>query len=265
MGRTAKRIVVISDLHCGHRVGLTPAGYIHETDDPREQKWAELRKAQWAWYIAKIRTLRPVDVLFVMGDCVDGKSEKADGRDVVFDKESDQIDMAEACILEAKAANISMVFGTRYHVRDNESSIARRLGDKCRLGSHEWVDVHGVVFDLKHQVGGSSIPHGRATALKRAELWNALWSMAGRQPRGDVLLRGHVHYCEDTGKHYGEREVRAYTCPALQGVGTEFGAERCEGLVDFGLMHFDVTPGGSYASTKHIAVLPEQVATATKY
>jgi len=265
MARKTKRIGVVSDFHCGHRVGLTPPGFIHETDDPREQKWAELRKAQWEWYAAKIRQLQPIDALFVMGDCVDGASKKADGRDVVFPKEADQIDMAELCIIQVRAPKISMVFGTRYHVRDNESVVAGRLGGKCKLGSHEWVDVNGVVFDLKHKVGSSSIPHGRATALKRAELWNALWAMAGRQPRGDVILRGHVHYCEDTGKHYGEREVRAYTCPALQGVGTEFGAEQCEGLVDFGMLHFDVTPAGTYAGHKHIAVLPEQVARATKY
>ena len=111
-----------------------------------------------------------------------------------------------------------------------------------KIGSHEWVSVNGCVFDLKHKVGGSAIPHGRHTAIARDRMWNLLWAEKGLTPKAHVILRGHVHYHNYCG---GPGWV-AMTLPALQGMGSKFGARQCSGLVDWGVVIFDVDDDGSF-------------------
>ena len=266
MSRKTKRVVVIGDTHCGHRVGLTPPQWMLNEDNDNDAKWLGLQRAQWDWYVKTIRALRPIDLLLVMGDCVDGRGDRANGRDVIRPGRTDQVDMAEIAILEARAKKIEGVYGTRYHVTDWEEDLFNRLGSKAKIGAHGWPRVNGVTFDIKHKVGASGASeHTRHTAIMRAKLWNTIWAEAARQPNADILLRGHVHYCRGGFRVVGEKVVWAMTCPALQGIGTEYGAEQCEGLVDFGLMHFDITPTGNYTWTPHFAVLPEQIATVTDY
>jgi len=43
-----KKIAILSDFHCGHKVGLTPSGYL--PDDPAERR-AGWIKANKAYYI----------------------------------------------------------------------------------------------------------------------------------------------------------------------------------------------------------------------
>ena len=265
MARKTKRIVVISDMHCGHRVGMTPPKWQLNPDNEHDAKWLRLQQEQWKWYCQKIDQLRPIDVLLVMGDCVDGRSERAAGRDCIRPGRRDQVDMAFDVIQRTGAAAIAMVYGTRYHVADWEDDLCSDLGERATIGAHEWPEINGVVFDIKHKVGGSSIPHGRTTALQRSRLWNGLWAAAGRQPQAQIFLRGHVHYHTAVSQIVGDRQTWAMTCPALQGVGSEFGAEQCEGLVDFGMLSFDITPAGSVLWKPHIAVLPGQVAQTSTY
>ena len=265
MARKTKRIVVISDMHCGHRVGITPPQWQLNPDNENDAKWRVIQQEQWKWYCNTIDKLRPIHLLLVLGDCVDGRSERAAGRDCIRPGRRDQVDMAFAAIQRTGAQHISMVYGTRYHVRDWEDDLCHALGDRAKIGAHEWPEVNGVVFDIKHKVGGSSIPHGRMTAIKREQLWNAMWAESKRQPNADVLLRGHVHYHEGGFAMRGSRKVWAMTCPALQGFGSEYGSEQCSGLVDVGLVYFDITPSGSFSWDSHIADLPSQIAATSPY
>jgi len=264
--RKFKRVVAIADLHCGHRVGLTPPQWQLNPENEWDAKWLQLQREQWAWYKRTIERLRPIHLLLVMGDAVDGASKKAEGRDSIRMKRREQVDMAFTCINVAKASHIAMVYGTRYHVADWEENVRDLLGDKASIGAHDWPQVNGVVFDIKHKVGGSqAAEYTRLTAIMREQQWNSVWAEAGRQPVGDYVLRAHVHYHRAGKRMIGEREVWAMTCPALQGVGTEFGAEQCSGTVDFGLLSFDVTADGIVRQQAHIKVLPSQMAEVTEY
>jgi len=264
-GRKTKRVVAISDMHCGHRVGMTPPQFQLNPDNENDAKWLTLQKEQWKWYCKVINSLRPIDLLLVLGDCVDGRNERAAGRDCIRPGRRDQVDMAFEVIQFTAAPKIAMVYGTRYHVADWEDDLCSNFGDRAKIGSHEWPEVNGVVFDIKHKVGSSIVPYGRPTSVMRARLWNTMWSESARQPNSDILLRGHVHYHVGGFSMCGGKKVWAMTLPALQGIGTEYGAEQCEGLVDFGLVHFDITPGGSCSWDSHVAVLPSQVAVTSQY
>jgi len=267
----AKRVVAIADLHCGHRAGLTPPQWQLNPDNEHDAKWQRIQQEQWEWYRKKITSLRPIDLLLVVGDCVDGEGARANSRDVIRRKRTEQVDMAITCLQLAKAEKISMVYGTRYHVADWEEDICSAFGDKAKIGAHDWPEVvcadgPNVIFDIKHFIGKSQVPYGRATAISRARMWNALWAERKLQPSAHVILRAHVHYFEPKAFITGDNCLGwAMILPALQGMGSEYGAEQCEGLVDFGLVEFLIHPDGRIGWEPHRAVLESHKAKTTKY
>ncbi len=241
-----KKILILSDLHCGHAVGLTPPGW-HIPESPERghtaNKLSQIQKACWLFYESKIKQFGPFDVVFVNGDCIDGRGERSGGLELVEPNRQRQCDMAVVAIrkgMRTKNTPVIMTYGTAYHTgqeEDWEAAIASNLNAK--IGSHEWVDVEGVMFDLKHHCGSSSIPHGRFTAQARERLWNQLWALRGQNPQANAIIRSHVHYFNYCG---GENFV-SLTTPALQGWGTKYGARRCSGTVDFGFIVFEVDKG----------------------
>jgi len=250
-----RRVLVIADTHCGHRAGLTPPDWqfeYHKASKTQRNKFAGLQKEMWDWYAAAVNSLRPVDILIVNGDSIDGKGSLSGGSEQVEMDRIEQVEMATAAIQFVEANRVHMTHGTGYHVgrdEDWESLVANSVGAK--IGSHEWLDINGCIFDIKHHVGRSEIPHGRYTALGREALWNELWASQKEQPRSDILIRSHVHY------HVCAMDTKrlAMTTPALQGYGTKFGARYCSGRVDVGLVYFDIDPKGDYRWKAKIANL----------
>lgn len=234
------RVVVISDLHCGHRSGLThPTWQYAEDGDPARNKFAEVQRVMWDWYVNQMDSLQPIDRLVVNGDALDGKSWRSGGTELITSDRRTQVEMA-AVAIRGRAKRTAVVKGTKYHVGDEEDweeVLADRVGaDHC--GAHEWIEAQGVVIDFKHQVSGSVIPHGRHTALARAHLWNQLWAERQMQPKAQIIVRSHVHYHVFNG---GAGWV-AMTTPALQGW-TKFGSLEVEGTNDIGLVVIDVKKG----------------------
>jgi hypothetical protein len=262
-----KRVVAVSDLHCGHRAGLTPPKWQLNPENAHDAKWAAIATEQWKWYCKKMKELQPIDVLLVLGDCCDGVSERANSRDSIRVQRPDQVAMATECLQVPRAKRIDMVFGTRSHVADWEIDVAQNLGAK--IGAHSWpaIGYRGgeVVFDCKHKVGSSTIPHGRSTAIRKSLLWNRLWAERNKQPAADFLLRGHVHYFSAVASIGRQGLVWCMTLPALQGMGSEYGAEQCEGLVDYGFLVFDVHQNGRTEWQLIAAELQSHAASTTKY
>ena len=256
--KTRKRVVVLADLHCGHRVGLTPPKWWKAE---AATKWVATQRACWQWYVDTLEYLTPVNVLVVNADCIDGRGERSGGTELIEPDRNRQLAMAVDCINHAEAKRIVMTRGTPYHTgeaEDFEDIIATQLD--ASIGDHEWYDINGVVLDVKHAIGNSSIPHGRYTPLGRADLWNSLWSERDLQPRADIIIRSHVHAHNYIGGMRNGKPWLAMTTPALQGMGTKFGARKCEGLVDFGLVQIDIEPDGGWTWQAHIANLPSQKA-----
>lgn len=249
--KTGCRVACISDLHCGHGAGLTPP-------DWQSGAWAGASRARvvraaqaalWDEY-ARIAREEGADVLVVDGDATDGPGKQTGEhitRDVI-----EQAAMAVECINVWRGAEVYMAFGTPFHVSADGNDIERVIADQVgarEIGGHLYLDVHGVMFDVKHKVGSSSVPHGRHTSLARERLWQQLWSEYGqpRGSRGDVLIRGHVHYHSVAG---GSNWV-AMTLPALQGLGSKYGVRECSGVVDWGLVIFDVQTDGRFSWRAH--------------
>lgn len=238
-----KRILTIGDLHCGHESGLTPPDW----QDTKQQE--EI----WKWYSDRVKSLG-ADILFCMGDMMDGKGKRSGGTELIEPTWKGQIDMAAECIRETGCKVIIMVYGTGYHVGDEEDYegiLASQVGAKIK--SHAFPVVNGIQFDLKHRIGSSSVPHGRSTAIKKERLWNVLWHMIEGQPVSQVFLRGHTHYYDATGNAW----YKAIICPALQGWGSKYGERQCSGIVNTGLIWFDIRKGDTIQTMKYYVDCPQ--------
>jgi len=249
-----KRIIVIGDLHSGHVAGLTPPDYQYqevEESSTKHNKWARLQKETWLQYCNIIELWKPFDIGFSMGDSIEGKGTRSGGTELLSSDRNTQVDMAVAChqkISDASRENFKWigVYGTPYHTsgeggEDWETMVAERCNFE-KMGAHESVDVNGCIFDLRHYIGSSSIPHGRFTAPAKERLWNVLWNEKNLRPKADVILRAHVHYAT----FCGEPGWIAMTLPALQGMGSKFGARYCSGIVHWGVTIFDVEADGTF-------------------
>ena len=274
-----KRILLLADQHCGHWVGLTPPSWQwrpnegggEDTDSPFTKirtKFASIQQEAWNWYCQKVTALQPIHLVINVGDAIDGRGSRSGSTELLATDREEQTDMAVMGLRIPKAKNYCIVRGTPYHtgdIEDWENTIAEKLRpkpgvDKVTIGNHEWPEVNGVIFDVKHYIGRSGIPHGRATPLLRDELWNVLWSEAKEQPRADVLVRAHVHYYHHSEFMRGQKVRHVAILPALQGQGSKYGSKFCSNTVDFGFCYVDVGPQGEIQWKALIAPLKSQQA-----
>lgn len=234
-----KRVVAIGDFHCGHVAGLTPPEWFSNgTNAPTE---AAIQAETWRRYIELAKRLQPVYAVFLNGDLIDGRGERSGGTELVTTDMIDQCEIAVTCanVWRPKAGFVQ-TYGTPYHTgqaEDFERLIAGKLG--AEIHSHCWPEVDGVVFDLKHKVGSSSVPHARHTAIAREKLWNELWSEHERTPKAQIVLRSHVHYHS----YSGGPGWLGMTLPALQAAHTKYGSRQCSGTVHWGVTWFDIENG----------------------
>jgi len=247
-----KRVVALGDMHCGHRVGLTPPKYQSQV---KGKQYYLAQRECWKFWKQELKKLKPIDILIHNGDATDGDGARSGGSEIIQDRNT-QIKQAIDCLSEAEPKNIVMTFGTPYHVGadiESEEMIAdglNRSGIKTTIKGQAWVDVNGTLFDCKHFVGGSSVPYGRTTAISKENMWNMYWNEIGNQPRKvgqTVFLRSHVHYFGFT----GDDTYLAVILPAMQAAATKYGSRQCSGIVKFGFCHFDCYEDGSLDWTWH--------------
>lgn len=254
-----RRIVVLADLHCGARTGLTPPQWQSPSaQEHGKSSWCEIQDACWSWYASEIRSLGEVDLLIVNGDAIDGKGERSGGTEQITVDRAEQCEIAAECIQHVrmgKGGQIHLVRGTPYHVgqgEDWEDRLGAFVG-AAGVGNHSYLTVHGVTLDIKHKVGSSTIPHGRHTPIAKERLWAQLWQDLHGAPKSQIILRSHTHafsYCGGAG-------WVAIVTPALQSFGSKYGARQCSGTVDFGFVSIEIDDSGAYSWKPHLAYIPE--------
>lgn len=253
MGRQFERYVVFGDLHSGHFAGLTPPEWWYPIESAR-RGIAYLQRETFNWFADEVQSIKPIDTALLMGDLIDGNGHRSGGTELITTDRQEQCDIAKSIIKGVGAKRHRFVYGTSYHTgqeEDFEKNIADEFGAK--ISDQAWVEKYGVVFHMKHHVGGTSIPHGKGTALMKDMLWNDLWADMQAQPRANIFLRGHTHRyigIDDVGPSGNLR--MGFCLPALQSAQTKFGGRRCSGIVHYGFMHFDVYKDGSVRWQKHM-------------
>jgi len=236
-----KRMVILADIHAGHEYSLTPPSYQRSS----ATKTGRFERKLWSFYTNALDSLKPIDICAVPGDGIEGKGERSGGVELLTPDRHDQVRMAAEAIAYSEAPVIRLFYGTRYHVgkeEDFESVLVDSLKDRdVTIQGHGFFRINGRAVDIKHKVVGSSIPHGRMTPLAKAVLWNKVWASEGRQPKGEIFIRAHVHYYA----YCGGTDWVAIACPALT-YNSHFGVRECEGVVDVGMLVFDFDEDGGY-------------------
>ena len=261
-----KRGIIVGDMHCGHMAGLTPPSWqriLLDDDEKKNQKAYELSRLLWDQYTALLKKHAPYDFGISMGDSVDGQGKRSGGSELLTSDTDIQEEIAIKCHNQVgrhgkKGFEWVGVYGTGYHTgneTDWEDAVARECGFK-KIGSHVWIEVNGHVFDIKHSIGGSTIPHGRHTAIAKDRLWNIMWAEREQQPKAQTFFRGHCHFSS----FCGGPGWAALTCPALQAAGTKYGARRCSGLVDWGITVVEVDDHGEMSFYQDTVVIDQQKA-----
>lgn len=256
-----KRIIMCGDQHAGHKIGLTPPEFQYKSATGTEKffhthsrkKIQTIQKECWNWWKKTVQEKGPYHLAIVNGDCIDGTGLRSEGTELLTADRDEQVGIAQTGLELIETDNWSFTFGTAYHTgvgEDFEIKIAEYFNDKPRskaeIGAHQWPDVNGWVFDVKHFVGSSSVPYGRSTAPDKEDTWNALWNIDDEmQPRAQIIVRSHVHYYKHTDYVRGGRTHHVATLPALQAMGSKFGARKCSGRVDFGFCTIDIPPRNS--------------------
>ena len=256
-------LLVEADMHAHHRAGLnSPDWWMPSTGV--YAKWGRVQRELWHKRMDILEKIGPVDAYANNADAFDGRGDRSGGTELLPDASwPNQIANAEASIRVVKfRGEPRRIFsrGTPYHVgwdADYEDVLAMNLG--ATIKDHPFFTFGGVTFDMKHKVGNSSIPHGRATPIARDRLWNVLWAERGEQPKAQVIIRSHVHQFT----HVGGRGWLAMTTPALQAAGTKYGGRQCSGTVDWGVVVFNCE-GGEFEWKAYLVDLSANKVTAVQ-
>jgi hypothetical protein len=228
--RNAKRVLVISDMHCGSGVGMVPPKYQHN----------ETQSLLWKQYLEWLKMYPNPDICIVCGDAVDGSGDRDGGVGQITVDRYEQVLMAEEVLKATKAKSFQLVAGTPYHVSSDGEDFERILADKIggEFSDHGFYSINGVAFDVKHKINGSAggLPHTSYTGIAKEVSSNENWFMQGIEPKARVLIRGHRHRygMVDTGSTLG------FVCPAMQGLNSRYGSRQCSGLVHVGVLFIDV-------------------------
>ena len=275
MAKRPKRIVVISDLHCGHRSGLTPPAW-QWSDDPRDfdgrsagqrAGFGKLQRINWEWYVRKMQTLAPINGLVVNGDAVDGTGHRSGGIEQISTDPNVQVDMAEMCLRVVKPKHLLIIRGTPYHA-GQFSDIEDRIGDRfvgSKVADHDQVHCNGLVIDFKHKTGGGKRPHTTGGGI-RAERYDLdQYYKAGRMPLVHVVVRSHTHQKFYHPYDLGGTKFAEIITPSLQGYGSAYGSRQCSGFVDFGIGYFDIQDKRNWQWQLHLLDHEAQKSQALKW
>lgn len=238
---TPKQVLFIGDTHCGHENGLTgPEWWEYIEAGPKR----ECAKRGWAWWLDFNKRRGPFDLVVSLGDGIDGRGEKNDGREIIVPPEK-QKDMYLSVLESTRCSQFALCEGTHYHSSDGckwELETVKLLlarGAAVDFGERLSLTINGYHVDAKHHVGGSQAPSGGDAALRAEIVSAAEWAAEYGYKVPNCSVRGHVHRERVVGG--GKRWCR--TLPALQ-MWTSFGALRCRGLFHWGATVLNVSPSG---------------------
>ncbi len=235
---------VMSDLHSGSVYGITPPDYW------KASKYRASQEETWDQFVRLSRKWGRPDVLLLNGDAIEGNQSRQGGAELITPDRSVQCDMALEAVEVWRPKRVYASYGTPYHVgekaEDFERGIIERLNDRgipAEVEGHLYLNIEGMVFDVRHKIGTSVIPHGRATSLLREMMWSLLKEANETGPEVDVIIRSHAHYhiyLEVPGK---KGLKHAFITPGLQLARGRFGARECTGEVHWGMIRLHVDKG----------------------
>jgi hypothetical protein len=217
-----RNIIVISDTHCGCRLGLCTKtvkldGGGTYTPSTLQKKVASFWKEFWGDWVPKVTRGEPYIVVH-NGDAIDGVHHRSTTQ--ISHNLYDQTNIAYDALMPVVegAAAYYHVRGTEAHVGqsgEDEEKLAKLLGAiPNKEGDHArwelWINLHGHLIHFTHHIGVTGSSAYEATAVGKEMVENYVES--GRWGRGaaQVVVRSHRHRFGHW-KQYGEKGMHIST------------------------------------------------------
>lgn len=249
--RKEQKVVVINDMHCGNRFGLTPpykqnqlipTKEVETPADIIQNNIGILQREMWGFFEEGAALHQYPDILVVNGDAIDGRGDRGKNFDTLETNRQIQCEMAYRAIKLFKPKKIYMTKGTPSHVGegiDFENFILKHEKNFMGIEDKLFLKVNDVMFMFKHHSNNSSTPYGKHTPIAKAALWNELRALHEREPRADIIMLAHTHCYMGIFDTY----KKAMTAPALQAEGVQY-ARKLDGECHFGFLTFNVPAKG---------------------
>lgn len=203
-----KNLIVVSDTHCGSRLGLCPPEPI-PLDDGGEYHASELQRRVWQWWcdfwdewVPQVTKGQPYGVV-VNGDLVDGKPFAA--MTPISDNPSDQATIAERVfepIFENPLVSHHYIIrGTEAHVGKSahqEEMAAKNLGAiPNELGQYAryelWIRVGKGLCHIMHHIGTTASSNYESTAPHAEMIAEFVEASRWREEPPNFVIRSHRH------------------------------------------------------------------------
>jgi len=227
---STRNLIVISDLHCGCRLGLCPPEGV-QLDDGGRYSPSEFQCRMWAlwqefWrsWVPMVTRGEPYSVV-LNGDAVDGVHHGS-----VTQVSHNLVDQGEIAYrvlapVVATAEEYWHIRGTEAHVGKSgqeEERLAKRLGAKPNdSGQHArwelWKHVGDALVHILHHIGTTSSSAYESTAVYKelVEAYVEAGRWGDRPP--DVIVRSHRHRYFQTKVPAKNGSAFAVVTPAWQG------------------------------------------------
>ena len=234
---TINNLIVISDTHCGCRLGLCPPGPIQLDNGGtyfpsafQEKMWSMWREF-WDEWVPMVTRGEPYDIAH-NGDAIDGVHHRSTTQ--ISQDIEDQLRIAEKA-LQPEVSKCKLLGGSYYHIRGTEAHVgssgvyeeqlAARLGAKPNKENQHarfdlWKRVGGAggpLVHLLHHIGTTSSAAHESSAVN-AEM-TASYVEAGRWHREppDYIVRSHRHRSIAVDINSAKGYAAAIVTPAWQG------------------------------------------------
>jgi hypothetical protein len=202
-----RNVIVISDLHCGCRLGLCHEGGI-ALDDGGRYEPSVLQRKVWGWWrevwdqwVPSV-TRKEAFAVVVNGDALDGVHHGSTTQ--ISQNLGDQAKIALSVlepIRDACRGRLYVVRGTEAHAGKSavdEETLARALGAiPNEAGQHArwdlWMEIGGRLLHFLHHIGftGSNAYEATAVGKELVEEYNEAARWSRRRP--DCIIRSHRH------------------------------------------------------------------------
>ncbi len=194
-----KTVLVLSDIHVGHRLAVCPLVFTDSNDATYTANKVQ-RALHRAW-IETVKAWKNPDILVINGEPIDGQQPKDKGVEAWTTNYLDQIDASVGLVKMFGAKKTYVTRGSNYHVEQGGVSIEEIFGQRIgaekvdgRFVSNElFLDVEGVTFSFAHHISGSVSGWMYRSTPPAKEMMLAQLNQSHKWPF-DVLVRSHNHY-----------------------------------------------------------------------
>lgn len=216
-----RKVLVISDTHCGSKLGLCPPNATSVEGDPISQsaenawvweRWCEFQ-TQWLPDIIKGDPY----ALVLNGDLIEGVHHG--GSQVLSNQPADHFLIASLALepVAAKAAKVFVILGTETHTgAHSEHQMAYMLGAEPNGKRHAWpelnLQVHGCSCKFVHHMPTSAVDWTRGGGLSRQRAAAQLEAARHGETVPKVVVGGHRHIFDCLTDQWG----MSIACPPWQ-------------------------------------------------